>query len=221
MFDVTNFQEQLNIFYYMFDSDIDFQKAKKEYINNKFVKSFYDSSYDYETLEDIEITYYSSKSNIFEINVSALDGNIRIEYLVNLTTDEITSNIRLFTGDYADSDKFTKCYNAYENLDSMIIIFIESNIKNEDGVVNTLIEKLNKNLVSDNIKFDNISYNDINDILFVKTENFEIEVLNFKDFIKGENLYYNVKSNNKSNNKINNQTVNLINSIIKQIENLR
>lgn len=217
MFDITNFQEQLNIFYYMFDSDIDFQKAKKEYINNKFVKSFYDSSYDYEALEDIEITYYSSKSNIFEINVSALDGNIRIEYLVNLTTDEITSNIRLFTGDYVDSDKFTKCYNAYENLDSMIIIFIQSNIKNEDGVVNTLIEKLNKNLVSDNIKFDNISYNDINDMLFVKTENFEIEVLNFKDFIRGENLYYNVNSNNK----VDNQTINLINSIVKQIENLR
>lgn len=217
MFDITNFQEQLNIFYYMFDSDIDFQKAKKEYINNKFVKSFYDSSYDYEALGDIEITYYSSKSNIFEINVSALDGNIRIEYLVNLTTDEITSNIRLFTGDYADSDKFTKCYNAYENLDSMIIIFIQSNIKNEDEVVNTLIEKLNKNLVSDNIKFDNISYNDINNILFVKTENFEIEVLNFTDFIKGENLYYNINSNNK----VDNQTINLINSIVKQIENLR
>ena len=31
---------------------------------------------------------------------------------------------------------------------------------------------------------------------------FVIEVLNFKDFIKGENLYYNVKSNNKSNNKL-------------------
>ena len=98
----------------------------------------------------------------------------------------------------------------------MITIFIQSNIKNVDSVVNTFIEKLSKNL-SNSVKFENISYNDLNDMLFIKTENFEIEVLNFTDFIKGENLYYDINSKNK----VNNQTVNLVNSIVKQLENLR
>lgn len=214
MFDIINFQSELNIFHYMCDSDIDFQKAKQAFLKNKFVKSF-SESYVHDALDDIKITSYSN-NNIFEINVEALDKNIRIEYLVNLSTDEIKSNIRLFKGEYADSDKFNECYNAYENLDSMITIFIQSNIKNKDLVVNTFIEKLSKNL-SNSIKFENISYNDLNDMLFIKTENFEIEVLNFTDFIKGENLYYNINSDNK----VNNQTVNLVNSIVKQIENLR
>lgn len=214
MFDIINFQSELNIFRYMFDSDIDFQKSKNDFIKNEFVKSFSDS-YLHDALDDIKITYYSNK-NVFEINVSALDENIRIEYLVNLTTDTIESNVRLFKGEYADSDEFSKCYNAYENLDSMITIFIQSNIKNVDSVVNTFIEKLSKNL-SNSIKFENISYNDLNDMLFIKNENFEIEVLNFTDFIKGENLYYNINSDNK----VNNQTVNLVNSIVKQLENLR
>ena len=214
MFDVINFQNELNIFHYMFDSDIDFQKSKHAFLKNKFVKSF-SESYVHDALDDIKIiSYYNN--NIFKINVEALDKNIRIEYLVNLTTDEIKSNVRLFKGDYSDSDEFSKCYNAYENLNSMIMIFIQSNIKNVDSVVNTFIEKLSKNL-SNIIKFENISYNDLNDMLFIKTENFEIEVLNFTDFIKGENLYYNINSNNK----VDNQTINLINSIVKQIENLR
>ena len=214
MFDIINFQSELNIFRYMFDSDIDFQKSKNDFIKNEFVKSFSDS-YLHDALDDIKITYYSNK-NIFEINVAALDENIKIEYLVNLTTDEIKSNVRLFKGEYVDSDDFSKCYNAYENLDSMITIFIQSNIKNVDSVVNTFIEKLSKNL-SNSIKFENISYNDLNDMLFIKTETFEIQVLNFTDFIKGENLYYDINSKNK----VNNQTVNLVNSIVKQLENLR
>ena len=214
MFDIINFQSELNIFRYMFDSDIDFQKSKNDFIKNEFVKSFSDS-YLHDALDDIKITYYSNK-NIFEINVAALDKNIKIEYLVNLTTDEIKSNVLLFKGEYVDSDEFLKCYNAYENLDSMITIFIQSNIKNVDSVVNTFIEKLSKNL-SNSIKFENISYNDLNDMLFIKTETFEIQVLNFTDFIKGENLYYDINSKNK----VNNQTVNLVNSIVKQLENLR
>lgn len=214
MFDIINFQSELNIFRYMFDSDIDFQKSKNDFIKNEFVKSFSDS-YLHDALDDIKMTYYS-KNNVFEINVSALDENIKIEYLVNLTTDEIKSNVRLFKGEYVDSDEFSKCYNAYKNLDSMITIFIQSNIKNVDSVVNTFIEKLSKNL-SNSVKFENISYNDLNDMLFIKTENFEIEVLNFTDFIKGENLYYDINSKNK----VNNQTVNLVNSIVKQLENLR
>lgn len=214
MFDIINFQSELNIFRYMFDSDIDFQKSKNDFIKNEFVKSFSDS-YLHDALDDIKITYYSN-TNIFEINVAALDKNIKIEYLVNLTTDEIKSNVLLFKGEYVDSDDFSKCYNAYENLDSMITIFIQSNIKNVDSVVNTFIEKLSKNL-SNSIKFENISYNDLNDMLFIKTETFEIQVLNFTDFIKGENLYYDINSKNK----VNNQTVNLVNSIVKQLENLR
>lgn len=217
MFDIINFQSELNIFRYMFDSDIDFQKSKNDFIKNEFVKSFSDS-YLHDALDDIKMTYYS-KNNVFEINVSALDENIKIEYLVNLTTDEIKSNVRLFKGEYTNSDKFSKCYNAYENLNSMIIIFIQSNVKNVDSVVNTFIEKLNNDLLlrSNNIKFDNIYYNDLNDMLFIKTETFEIQVLNFTDFIKGENLYYDINSDNK----VNNQTVNLVNSIVKQLENLR
>ena len=214
MFDIINFQSELNIFHYMFDSDIDFQKAKQAFLKNKFVKSF-SESYVHDALDDIKITCHSN-NNIFEINIEALDKNIRIEYLVNLSTDEIKSNVRLFKGEYVDSDKFNECYNAYENLNSMIMIFIQSNIKNVDSVVNTFIEKLSKNL-SNSIKFENISYNDLNDILFIKTENFEIQVLNFTDFIKGENLYYDINSKNK----VNNQTVNIINSIVKQLENLR
>lgn len=217
MFDIINFKNELKIFRYMFDSDNDFQKSKNDFIKNEFVKSFSDS-YLHDALDDIKITYYS-KNNVFEINVSALDENIKIEYLVNLTTDEIKSNVRLFKGEYVDSDEFSKCYNAYENLDSMITIFIQSNIKNVDSVVNTFIEKLNNDLLllSNNIKFDNIYYNDLNDMLFIKTETFEIQVLNFTDFIKGENLYYDINSKNK----VNNQTVNLVNSIVKQLENLR
>lgn len=229
MLDIINFQKNLNTFQYMFDSNNDFQKVKNNFIENEFVKSFSDDIYVYDALDDIKTTYYSNK-DIFKINVSAIGEKIRIEYLINLTTDKIQSNVSFFKGEYTDSDKFTKCYEAYKNLDSMIIIFIESNIKTRDEVVNTFIEKIKTNLLSDNIKFKSFSYNVPGDALFINIKDFQkeprnfidfqIQVSNFTDFIKGEKLCYHVCYNNAIY-SFNNQMVDFINSIVKNIEKLR
>lgn len=216
MFDIINFQKELSVFHCMFDSNNDFQKSKNDFNENEFVKNFSDA-YGYDALNDIKITYCSNK-NIFEINVSVLEENIRIEYLINLTTDEIQSNVSLFKWEeYNASDRFTKCYNAYKNLDSMIMIFIESNIKTLDKVANTFIEKLETNLLSDNIKFEKLSYNDLSDALFINIKDFQIQVPDFSDFIKGENLCYDIYSKDAIY-SFNNQTVDLINSIVENIK---
>lgn len=216
MFDIINFQKELSVFHCMFDSNNDFQKSKNDFNENEFVKIFSDA-HGYDALNDIKITYCSNK-NIFEINVSVLEENIRIEYLINLTTDEIQSNVSLFKWEeYNASDRFTKCYNAYKNLDSMIMIFIESNIKTRDKVANTFIEKLETNLLSDNIKFEKLSYNDLSDALFINIKDFQIQVPDFSDFIKGENLCYDIYSKDAIY-SFNNQTVDLINSIVENIK---
>jgi|GEM_PF-2130024 hypothetical protein len=229
MLDIINFEKELNTFPYMFDSDNDFQKSKNDFVENEFIKSFSDGIYVYDALADIKVTYSSNK-DIFKINVSAVGEKIRIEYLLNLTTDEIQSNVSFFEGEYTDSDKFAKCYDAYKNLDSMIIIFIKSNIKTRDEVVNVFIEKLKANLLSDDIKIKSFSYNVPGDTLFINIKdfqkeprnfiNFQMQVSNFTDFIKGENLYYNINFNNAIY-SFNNKIANFINSIVKNIEKLR
>lgn len=229
MLDIINFEKELNTFPYMFDSDNDFQKSKNDFVENEFIKSFSDGIYVYDALADIKVTYSSNK-DIFKINVSAVGEKIRIEYLLNLTTDEIQSNVSFFEGEYTDSDKFVKCYDAYKNLDSMIIIFIKSNIKTQDEVVNVFIEKLKANLLSDDIKIKSFSYNVPGDTLFINIKdfqkeprnfiNFQMQVSNFTDFIKGENLYYNINFNNAIY-SFNDKIVNFINSIVKNIEKLR
>ena len=211
MLDIINFEKELNTFPYMFDSDNDFQKSKNDFVENEFIKSFSDGIYVYDALADIKVTYSSNK-DIFKINVSAVGEKIRIEYLLNLTTDEIQSNVSFFEGEYTDSDKFAKCYDAYKNLDSMIIIFIKSNIKTRD------------------IKIKSFSYNVPGDTLFINIKdfqkeprnfiNFQMQVSNFTDFIKGENLYYNINFNNAIY-SFNNKIANFINSIVENIEKLR
>lgn len=97
------------------------------------------------------------------------------------------------------------------------MIFIESNIKTRDKVANTFIEKLETNLLSDNIKFEKLSYNDLSDALFINIKDFQIQVPDFSDFIKGENLCYDIYSKDTIY-SFNNQTVDLINSIVENIK---
>lgn len=221
MFNIDFFKKNIDSFYYMFEDNESFVKARNEYTENIFIKDFFNKHFPDRTdvkdiLGEIKIFYKVFQNRILNVKVIAVDYGIAGEYHINTETSLMKKELSLFYGSMAEPCEFEGYWNAYRNLDTMFTIFIQSNIKNVDSVVNTFIEKLSKNL-SNSIKFENISYNDLNDMLFIKTETFEIQVLNFTDFIKGENLYYDINSKNK----VNNQTVNLVNSIVKQLENLR
>jgi hypothetical protein len=196
MFNFDEFKENMGIFYYIFDNNPEFTKAKKRYVENEYVKSFSDSVFD-ESLMEIKMNMgFDKTDNEFSVNVEALDYNINIEYKINPQSLSIKRNVKLLEGEFADSEVFEKCYEAYKNLDKMVTIFIESNFTDDEKVINNFVKKIVKHFHSDNINFTDISYMDEKDSLVIKSDTVTVTINNFSHLFKGSYLSYSVDSDN-------------------------
>lgn len=216
MFNFDEFKENMGIFYYIFDDNLDFVKAKKRYVKNEYVKTFSDSLFD-EALMEIKMNMgFDKTDNEFSVNVYALDYNINMEYRINPETLAIKRNLKLLEGEFADSELFDKCYEAYKNLDTMVTIFIESNFIDDEKVINDFVKKIVKHFYSDNINFTDISYMDKEDNLTIKSDTVTLVINNFSNLLKGSNLSYSVPSNNP----IGNDELEFINKSVRCIEKL-
>lgn len=216
MFNFDEFKENMGIFYYIFDDNLDFVKAKKRYVKNEYVKTFSDSLFD-EALMKIKMNMgFDKTDNEFSVNVYALDYNINIEYRINPESLIIKRNVKLLEGEFADSEVFEKCYEAYKNLDTMVTIFIESNFIDDEEVINDFVKKIVKHFYSDNIEFTDISYMDKEDNLTIKSDTVTLVINDFSKLLKGSNLSYNVPSNNP----IGNDELEFINKSVRCIEKL-
>jgi hypothetical protein len=216
MFNFNEFKENMGIFYYIFDDNLDFVKAKKRYVKNEYVKTFSDSLFD-EALMEIKMNMGFDKSDKeFCVNVEALDYNIKVEYRINPESLTIKRDLKLLEGEFADSEVFDKCYEAYKNLDKMVTIFIESNFIDDEEVINDFVKKIVKHFYSDNIEFTDISYMDKEDNLTIKSDTVTLVINDFSKLLKGSNLSYNVPSNNP----IGNDELEFINKSVRCIEKL-
>lgn len=196
MFNFDEFKENIGIFYYIFDDNPEFTKAKKNYVENEYVKTFSDSLFD-ESLMEIKMNMgFDKTDNEFSVNVYALDYNINIEYRINPYSLTIKRNLKLLEGEFADSEAFEKCYEAYKNLDKMVTIFIESNFMDDEKVINNFVKKIVKHFHSDNINFNDISYMDKENNLIVKSDTVTLVINNFSQLFKGLYLSYSVASDN-------------------------
>lgn len=196
MFNFDEFKENMGIFYYIFDNNPEFTKAKKRYVENEYVKSFSDSVFN-ESLMEIKMNMgFDKTDNEFSVNVEALDYNINIEYKINPQSLSIKRNVKLLEGEFADSEVFEKCYEAYKNLDKMVTIFIESNFTDDEKVINNFVKKIVKHFHSDNINFTDISYMDEKDSLVIKSDTVTVTINNFSHLFKGSYLSYSVDSDN-------------------------
>lgn len=216
MFNFDEFKENMGIFYYIFDDNLDFVKAKKRYVKNEYVKIFSDSIFN-EALMEIKMNMGFDKSDKeFYVNVEALDYNIKVEYRINPESLTIKRDLKLLEGEFADSEVFDKCYEAYKNLDKMVTIFIESNFIDDEEVINDFVQKIVKHFFSDNIEFTDISYMDKEDNLTIKSDTVTLVINDFSKLLKGSNLSYNVPSNNP----IGNDELEFINKSVRCIEKL-
>lgn len=216
MFNFDEFKENMGIFYYIFDDNPEFTKAKKKYIENEYVKSFSDSVFD-ESLMEIKMNMgFDKTDNEFCVNVYALDYNINIDYRINSESLGIKRNLKLLEGEFADSEVFDKCYEAYKNLDKMVTIFIESHFTDDEEVINDFVKKIVKHFYSDNIEFTDISYIDKEDNFTIKSDTVTLVINDFSKLLKGSNLSYNVPSNNP----IGNAELEFINKSVRCIEKL-
>ena len=196
MFNFDEFKENMGIFYYIFDNNPEFTKAKKRYVENEYVKSFSDSVFN-DSLMEIKMNMgFDKTDNEFSVNVEALDYNINIEYKINPQSLSIKRNVKLLEGEFADSEVFEKCYEAYKNLDKMVTIFIESNFTDDEKVINNFVKKIVKHFHSDNINFTDISYMDEKDSLVIKSDTVTVTINNFSHLFKGSYLSYSVDSDN-------------------------
>lgn len=212
MFDIQNFKENIGIFYYLLKEDVDFQNAINEYIENDYVKSYFDSSaYKDEILGLIDINFGKFNKN-FEVEVSALDSNIRIDYVINLDTLDIAKTLRLFSGESADSSEFEKAYEAYKSLDTMISIFIKSNFIEQKEVVYKKLDEINNAFKKTGTTLDSMVYEDEKDILTIAGNGVVIEIKSFIEAIKDGELDYTV-----SGKKLSSSDIKFINYIIETI----
>ena len=216
MFNFDDFKENMGIFYYIFDDNSEFIKAKKNYVENEYVKTFSDSLFD-ESLMEIKMNMgFDKTDNEFSVNVYALDYNINIEYRINPYSLTIKKILKLLEGEFADSEVFEKCYEAYKSLDTMVTIFIESNFIDDEEVINDFVKKIVKHFYSDNIDFTDISYMDKEDNFTIKSDTVTLVINDFSKLLKGSNLSYNVPSNNP----IGNAELEFINKSVRCIEKL-
>lgn len=216
MFNFDEFKENMGIFYYIFDDNPEFTKAKKNYVENEYVKTFSDSVFD-ESLMEIKMNMGFDKSNYeFCVDVEALDYNIKVEYKINPQSLSIKRNVKLLEGGFADSEVFEKCYEAYKNLDKMVTIFIESNFTDDGKVINNFVKKIIKNFHSDNIDFTDISYMDKENNLIIKSDTVTLVINNFSQLFKGSYLSYSIASNNP----IGNAELEFINKSVRCIKKL-
>mgnify|MGYP000848647724 CR=1 FL=1 len=216
MFNFDEFKENMGIFYCIFDDNSEFKKAKKRYVENEYVKTFSDSVF-YESLMEIKMNMgFDKTDNEFSVNVYALDYNINIEYRINPESLTIKRNLKLLEGEFADSEVFEKCYEAYKSLDTMVTIFIESNFIDDEKVINDFVKKIVKHFHSDNIKFNDISYMDKENNLTITSDTVTLVINSFKELLKGSNLSYSVPSNNP----IGNDELEFINKSVRCIEKL-
>ena len=216
MFNFDEFKENMGIFYYIFDNNPEFTKAKKRYVENEYVKSFSDSVFN-DSLMEIKMNMgFDKTDNEFSVNVEALDYNINIEYKINPQSLSIKRNVKLLEGEFADSEVFEKCYEAYKNLDKMVTIFIESNFTDDEKVINDFVKKIVKYFYSDNINFNDISYMDKENNLTITSDTVTLVINSFKELLKGSNLSYSVPSNNP----IGNSELEFINKSVRCIEKL-
>lgn len=216
MFNFDEFKETMGIFYYIFDDNPEFTKAKKRYVENEYVKSFSDSVFD-ESLMGIKMNMVFDKSNNeFCVDVEALDYNVKVEYKINPQSLSIKRNVKLLEGEFADSEVFEKCYEAYKNLDKMVTIFIESNFTDDEKVINNFVKKIIKNFHSDNINFTDISYMDKENNLIIKSDTVTLVINNFSQLFKGSYLSYSIASNNP----IGNAELEFINKSVRCIKKL-
>jgi hypothetical protein len=216
MFNFDEFKENMGIFYYIFDDNPEFTKAKKNYVENEYVKTFSDSVFD-ESLMEIKMNMGFDKSNYeFCVDVEALDYNIKVEYKINPQSLSIKRNVKLLEGEFADSEVFEKCYEAYKNLDKMVTIFIESNFTDDGKVINNFVKKIIKNFHSDNIDFTDISYMDKENNLIIKSDTVTLVINNFSQLFKGSYLSYSIASNNP----IGNAELEFINKSVRCIKKL-
>lgn len=212
MFDVVKFKENRSIFYYLFGEDVDFQNAINEYIENDYVKSYFDSSvYKDEILRLIDIKFGKFNKN-FEVEVSVLDSNICIDYVINLDNLDIIKTLRLFSGEYANSSEFEKAYAAYKSLDTMISIFIKSNFIEQKEVVYKKLDEIKNAFEKTGTTLDSIVYEDEKDILTIAGEGVVIEINNFIEALKNSELDYTV-----SGKKLSSSDIKFINYIIETI----
>lgn len=212
MFDVVKFKENRSIFYYLFGEDVDFQNAINEYIENDYVKSYFDSSvYKDEILRLIDIKFGKFNKN-FEVEVSVLDSNICIDYVINLDTLDIIKTLRLFSGEYANSSEFEKAYAAYKSLDTMISIFIKSNFIEQKEVVYKKLDEIKNAFEKTGTILDSMVYEDEKDILTIASKGIVIEINNFIEALKNSELDYTV-----SEKKLSSSDIKFINYIIETI----
>lgn len=216
MFNFDEFKENMGIFYYIFDDNSEFIKAKKNYVENEYVKTFSDSLFDKSLMEIKMNMGFDKTDNEFSVNVYALDYNINIEYRINPESLIIKRNVKLLEGEFADSEVFEKCYEAYKHLDTMVTIFIESNFIDDEKVINDFVKKIVKHFHSDDINFTDISYMDKEDNLTIKSDTVTLVINNFSNLLKGSNLSYSVPSNNP----IGNDELEFINKSVRCIEKL-
>ena len=214
MFNFDEFKENMGIFYYIFDDNSEFIKAKKNYVENEYVKTFSDSLFDKSLMEIKMNMGFDKTDNEFSVNVYALDYNINIEYRINPESLIIKRNVKLLEGEFADSEVFEKCYEAYKHLDTMVTIFIESNFIDDEKVINDFVKKIVKHFHSDDINFTDISYMDKEDNLTIKSDTVTLVINNFSNLLKGSNLSYSVPSNNP----IGNDELEFINKSVRCIE---
>lgn len=215
MFDIQNFKENIGIFYYLLKEDVDFQNAINEYIENDYVKSYFDSSaYKDEILGLIDINFGKFNKN-FEVEVSALDSNIRIDYVINLDTLDIAKTLRLFSGESADSSEFEKAYSAYKSLDTTISIFIKSNFIEQKEVVYKKLDEIKNAFEKTGTILDSMVYEDEKDMLIIAGKGIVIEINSFTESLKGVELDYTV-----SGKKLSSSDIKFIINIIETINNL-
>ena len=196
MFDFDKFKENMSIFYYMFDYNKEFVEAKRNYLENEYVKTFSDSIFD-EALSEIKMNMGFDKScNEFYLNVTALDYNINIEYRINPQCLSFIRKVKLLEGEFANSETFSKCYEAYKSLDKMVTIFIESNFTKDIEVISSCVNKIIKHLHSENIDFKDVSYMDKKDTLIIKSDTVTIAINDFSQLFKGSHLSYSIVSDN-------------------------
>lgn len=216
MFNFDEFKENMGIFYYIFDDNSEFIKAKKNYVENEYVKTFSDSVFN-ESLMEIKMNMGFDKSNYeFCVDVEALDYNIKVEYKINPQSLSIKRNVKLLEGEFADSEVFEKCYEAYKNLDKMVTIFIESNFTDDEKVINNFVKKIVKHFHSNNIDFTDISYMDKENNLIIKSDTVTLVINNFSQLFKGSYLSYSIASNNP----IGNAELEFINKSVRCIKKL-
>ena len=216
MFNFDEFKENMGIFYYIFDDNPEFTEAKKRYVENEYVKTFSDSVFD-ESLMEIKMNMgFDKTDNEFSVNVYALDYNINIEYRINPESLTIKRNLKLLEGEFADSDVFGKCYEAYKSLDTMVTIFIESNFIDDEKVINDFVKKIIKNFHSDNIDFSDVSYMDKENNLIIKSDTVTLVINNFIQLFKGSYLSYSIASDNP----IGNAELEFINKSVRCIKKL-